>query len=274
MESKVMTRANLMGRRDWIASAIGLGAIGAGAIARAATGLFEAIEVNHVALRVADLATSEEFYRRVFGAPGIIFERPGQRYLRMGRNFVALFERKPPAMDHFAISIRDYDADAVQHRTETLGLNPRRSSSFAYVLDPDGIEVQIAHAEHEVHSAVVRERPETSVFRGDGVDHVAFRVSDLERSRDYYQRLFGLPVRRQSSSSCFLGIGESNFLALFQGSPAGMAHFCISVEGYLPDQAVERATRGGLDPRRSGNRVYFDDPDGLEVQIASSSLEP
>jgi len=157
-----MTRATLIGRREWIANAIGVGAIGAGAVARAASGVFEAIEVNHVALRVEDLATSEDFYRRVFGAPGIIFERPGQRYLRMRRNFVALFEREPPAMDHFAISISDYDADAVQHQTETLGLRPRRSSSFVYVLDPDGIEVQIAHAEHEVHSPVVREPPETA----------------------------------------------------------------------------------------------------------------
>jgi len=176
-------------------------------------------------------------------------------------------------MDHFAISIRDYDADAVQHRAETLGLNPRRSSSFVYVLDPDGIEVQIAHAEHEVHSPVVREGPDASVFRGDGIGHVALHVSDVERSRDYYVRLFGLPVRRQGSSSCFLGVGENNFLALLRGSPTGMAHFCISVEGYDPDRAVDQATRGGLDPRRSGDRVYFDDPNGLEVQIASTSLE-
>jgi len=263
-----MRTPRLIGRREWIA-----GALGVGALARTAPGAFEPIEVNHVALRVADLEASEQFYRRVFGTPGIIFERPGQRYLRLDGNFVALFEREPPAMDHFAISIRDYDADAVERRTGALGLSPRRSSSFVYVLDPDGIEVQIAHAEHEVHSPVVREPPETSVFRGVGIGHVALRVADLERSRDFYQRLFGLPVLRQGPGSCFLGVG-GNFLALFRGSPVGMAHFCISIEGYEPDRAAERASRAGLAPRRSGDRVYFDDPSGHEVQIAAHSLAP
>lgn len=261
-----MEKPLLIGRREWIA-----GALGAGLAARAtAAPLFEPIEVNHIALRVSGLAESEEFYRRVFGAPGIIFERPGQRYLRMDRNFVALFESAEPAMDHFAISVRDYDADGVERAAEAAGLSPRRSSSFVYVLDPDGIEVQIAHAEHEVHSPVVREAPATSVFRGVGVNHVALRVSDVDRSRDYYQRLFGLPVLRQNAGSCFLGIG-GNFLALFRGSAAGMDHFCISVEGFDPDEAEARLAREGLDPRRAGSRLYFDDPDGLEVQISARS---
>ena len=176
-------------------------------------------------------------------------------------------------MDHFAISVEGYDADAVQRETETLGLNPRRSSSFVYVLDPDGIEVQIAHPEHEVDSPVVREPPTTSVFRGNGVNHVALRVSDLERWGEFYQKLFGRPVVGQTSRSCFLGLRE-NFLALFAGSPTGMHHFCISVEEYTADEAVKLASREGLNPRRSGNRVYFDDPSGLEVQVASGSHQP
>jgi catechol 2,3-dioxygenase-like lactoylglutathione lyase family enzyme len=261
----------LIGRREWIAGTIG--AVAAARAARAASGAFEAIEVNHVALRVANIEKSEEFYRKMFGAPGIIFEKPGQRYMRLQRNFVALFERDEPAMDHFAISIKGYDADTAQSKTEALGLKPRRSSTFVYVHDPDGIEVQIAHPEHEVHSPVVREPPATSVFRGNGVNHVALHVSDIERSREYYQKLFGLPVVRKTSSSCFLGVGE-NFLALFKSSSAGMAHFCVSVDDYAADEATKQASGAGLSPRRSGNRVYFDDPNGLEVQVASRSHQP
>jgi len=264
-----MKGPTFIGRREWMAAMVGAGV----AARAAATGAFRPLEINHVALRVASLGESEEFYRRMFGAPGIIFERPGQRYLRVGRNFVALFEGGEPALDHFAISIEGYDADAVQRQTESLGLSPRRSSTFVYVHDPDGIEVQIAHAEHEVHSPVVREAPETSLFRGSGVNHVALRVSDLDRSREFYQGLFGLPVIRQSSGSCFLGIA-ANFLALFQGSRTGMDHFCLSVDGYSPDEAVRLLSGDGLNPRRSGNRVYFDDPNGLEVQLASASQRP
>ena len=103
--------------------------------------------------------------------------------------------------------------------------------------------------------------------------HMGICVSDLERSREFYQKLFGLPVVRQTSSNCFLGLRE-NFLALFAGSPTGMDHFCISVDGYAPDEAVKLASREGLNPRRSGARVYFDDPNGLEVQVASGSHQP
>lgn len=265
-----MSRFNLLSRRQWI---VAMAAAGVGARRAEAAGTFQAVEVNHVALRVADLAASEEFYRKMFGAPGIIFERPGQRYMRMGRNFVALFEKDEPAMDHFAISVEGYDADAVETTTADLGLKPRRSSSFVYVHDPDGIEVQIAHAEHEVHSPVVREAPASSVFRGTGVNHVALRVSDVDRSRDFYQGLFGLPVVRQSQSNCFLGMGE-NFLALFRGEQPGMDHFCISVEGYEPEGAAETLSKEGFKPRREGERLYFQDPNGLTIQLAPPAHRP
>ena len=138
------------------------------ALLRAAEpGAFRALEVNHVALRVSNLARSEEFYRTRFGAPGIIFEKPGQRYMRMGKNFVALFQKDEPAMDHFAISIEGYDPGAVEATTRSMGLETRQSSSLVYVQDPDGIEVQITHAEHEMASPVVRQAPASSTFCRD-----------------------------------------------------------------------------------------------------------
>jgi catechol 2,3-dioxygenase-like lactoylglutathione lyase family enzyme len=49
----------------------------------------------------------------------------------------------------------------------------------------------------------------------------------------------------------------------------GMDHYCYSVEDYAADDAVKRLEAAGLKPRRQDDRVYFDDPDGLEVQVAS-----
>jgi catechol 2,3-dioxygenase-like lactoylglutathione lyase family enzyme len=241
--------------------------------ALAADAAFRPVEINHVALRVADLKASEEFYRTRFGAPGIIFERPGQRYMRMGPNFVALFERGDAAMDHFAISIEAYDPDAVEEKLRQMGLKARRTSSFVYVHDPDGMEVQVAHAEHEVHSPVVREKPSESVFQGNGINHVALRVDDLDRSREFYQRLFGFPVVRSGPASCFLGVNR-NFLALFRGDSAGMDHFCISIDGFDANAVVAKLKELGETPRREQERVYFPDPSGLSVQVASADHEP
>jgi catechol 2,3-dioxygenase-like lactoylglutathione lyase family enzyme len=257
-------------RRRFVATGLAAGELARGAGPK---GLFEAFEVNHVALRVRSLSESEEFYRTTFGAPGIIFEKPGQRYMRMGENFVALFERGEPAMDHFAISVRGYDADAAEAAARREGLEPRRSSAFVYVHDPDGIEVQIAHEEHEVHSPVVREKPANSVLEGNGINHVALNVREIRRSRDYYQRLFGLPVLAQGARNCFLGVG-GNFLALFQGGEPGMNHFCISVEGFETARTMETGERAGLKIRREQDRLYFPDPNGLTVQVAAFDHGP
>ena len=46
-----------------------------------------------------------------------------------------------------------------------------------------------------------------STFQGMEINHVALGVTNVPGSRDFYQKHFGLPVVRQSSSSCFLGMG-------------------------------------------------------------------
>jgi len=50
-----------------------------------------------------------------------------------------------------------------------------------------------------------------STFQGVGLNHIAIRVTNVKRSRDFYQKLLGLPVIRESQDSCFLGLGK-NFL--------------------------------------------------------------
>ena len=59
-----------------------------------------------------------------------------------------------------------------------------------------------------------------STFQGMGLNHIAIRVSNVQRSRDFYEKVFGLPLIRESESSCFLGLGK-NFLTLFQNQTPG-----------------------------------------------------
>ncbi len=108
-----------------------------------------------------------------------------------------------------------------------------------------------------------------STFRSQGLNHIALRVTDIARSRDFYMRHFGVRVLQESAQSCFLGVGANNFVALFRSDAAGLDHYCYTIEGYDPDACVRTLKELGLNPRRTSNRVYFDDPDGIEVQIAS-----
>ncbi len=112
---------------------------------------------------------------------------------------------------------------------------------------------------------------ESNTFQATGLDHVALNVSSVPRSRDFYIKHLGLKVIRDGGEdNCFLGNGDKFFLTLFKGERPGLNHYCYAIKGYDVDRAEEKLKAAGLKPRKEGNRVYFPDPDGIEVQVAGS----
>jgi catechol 2,3-dioxygenase-like lactoylglutathione lyase family enzyme len=110
---------------------------------------------------------------------------------------------------------------------------------------------------------------EGSTFQATGLDHVALNVRNVPRSRDFYIKHLGLKVLRESGEdNCFLGSGDGFFLTLFKGEQPGLNHYCYAIKGYNVDQAEEKLKAAGFKPRREGNRIYFPDSDGIEVQVA------
>jgi metallothiol transferase len=112
------------------------------------------------------------------------------------------------------------------------------------------------------------EEKSTSTFHATGLNHLALRVSDVQRSRDFYVKHLGLSLMRESSANAFLQCGESNFVALFGGGDPGMDHYCYTIDDYEPGDVIKRLKNEGFDPQRRENRVYFSDPDGLTVQLS------
>src|SRR3954451_17485804 len=112
---------------------------------------------------------------------------------------------------------------------------------------------------------------EGSTFQATGLDHVALNVSSVPKSRDFYIKHLGLKVIRDGGEdNCFLGGGDAFFLTLFKGERPGLNHYCYAIKGYDADRAEEKLKAAGLKPRREENRVYFPDPDGIEVQVEGS----
>ena len=115
-----------------------------------------------------------------------------------------------------------------------------------------------------------------STFKAVGLNHIALRVTDVLRSREFYKKHLGLKVTRDGGErNCFMTCGE-NFVALFQGDQAQMDHYCYSIKNYDVNRAEAKLKEHDLKPRvvRDAGRIYFKDPDGLTVQLAAGDHKP
>jgi len=102
--------------------------------------------------------------------------------------------------------------------------------------------------------------------RAIGINHVALEVSDLERSLEFYGRLFELRLRGRSACAAFVDLGDQ-FLALMRGRtgpPDAARHFGLVVDD--KEAARQALTAAGADVL-PGRRLDFLDPDGNRVEV-------
>jgi catechol-2,3-dioxygenase len=114
---------------------------------------------------------------------------------------------------------------------------------------------------------------ESSTFKATSLNHIALNTPDIAVSRDFYAKHLGMTVSREGANNCFMTCGD-NFVAFFKSQESSMNHYCYSVENFDVKKAETRLRAEGLAPRREGNRIYFQDPHGLTVQLASGTHAP
>ena len=98
------------------------------------------VGVNHVALQVDDIEEAVAFYTDLFRATDV-GRIPGAAFIRMGDQFLALFERGPRTEEpHFGLVVDD--KEAVRRALDEAGIDvlPGR---FFDIRDPSGNRVQI-----------------------------------------------------------------------------------------------------------------------------------
>jgi lactoylglutathione lyase len=124
-----------------------------------------------------------------------------------------------------------------------------------------------------------------------GTGHIGLNVTDIDRSRGFYEEVFGLRVARESTEEgrryLFLGDGERLVLTLWQQSEGrfekvrpGLHHLSFEVptiedveraEARLRELGVHFHHEGVVahgDGAASGG-IFFEDPDGIRLEIYS-----
>lgn len=99
------------------------------------------VGINHVALQVDDIEEAVAFYTDLFEPTDVNRSVPGAAFLRMGDQFLALFERGPRTEEpHFGLVVDD--KEAARRSLEEAGVEvlPGR---FFDIRDPSGNRVQI-----------------------------------------------------------------------------------------------------------------------------------
>ena len=112
----------------------------------AQTGGLRGTGIDHVSILVSDLQHSATFYQSLFGMTPVSEDKPNQ-ILRLGqkRTIVSLRHEGPSGIvDHFAISVENFNEQAVTEQLKQHGLTPQRNVQFGFhIKDPDGVVVQI-----------------------------------------------------------------------------------------------------------------------------------
>lgn len=115
---------------------------------------FRCRELNHVTLRVRDLARSKQFYSTLLSLP-LLNENKDSCRLSLGRGFLSLWQDSAPGFDHWCVGVepfthsragaQDRTRDSVREilKHEGFSLRQDEGDSTIYVLDPDENVVQL-----------------------------------------------------------------------------------------------------------------------------------
>src|SRR5712692_9952898 len=284
--------------------------------------------LNHMTLYVSDPKRSMEFYQGLFGMPVQARQSTaGSGLLRIGTGpqcvalAVAGADRKI-GIDHFCMTTPGFNAGELFKtlaghgvaKSETPGpmkawARMRGDTLEFHLGDPDGIVVQLQDPSYcggtgplgNMCFATPGPAPRKGLIAVRDLSHFTLTVSDPARSRAFYQDLFGMRIQaHQGPASPLLAVGSGpQFLALGGGGAngatprtPGIAHACLTMEGFNPDKVLKILADFGVKPRgaargpagpmvsyvstrmedRGGAKggtpeLYFTEPDGIVMQL-------
>jgi catechol 2,3-dioxygenase-like lactoylglutathione lyase family enzyme len=292
-----------------------------GLMAQQARPVVQTRRLNNVMIAVSNLERSTAFYEKLFGPPvrqgdTVVF-RVGE-----GPHFFALTAVGSGAKPNFlsyGMTVADFDAERVMRTLAELGvggaqITRRGDTPELFVPDPNGIKIQLQHTAYGygsgVRGDVLPSAPKAvakSAFQLKTINHVTLTIANGAREKEFYQTVFGLPIRVMQGTGATLAIGEGTDGIVFNpttnnpNAMSGVNHACFTIENFDVERVMAILTDNGLEPIEAGNpalikpltcrvrwrqranngggptsplgtpELYFTDPDNIPIQLQDVS---
>ena len=117
--------------------------------------------------------------------------------------------------------------------------------------------------------------PKEQGLKAVTLNHVTVRVPDVQKTSQFYQEFFGMPLRQHSEKTHILGVGKSFFGIEQKGTPAGLDHYDFGIAGFDADAVLAKLKARNLKVEPGGTKESFKfwDPDGFLVQLNGPEYE-
>lgn len=107
------------------------------------------------------------------------------------------------------------------------------------------------------------------------INHVSLSVTDIDKSREFYQGLFGAPVVSKQSNGINIAMGSASFLGLYKmGGTPSIHHLCFGLQETVETAGAfleKHNVKPQIRDRDGVKELYFRDPDNIMVQLQEQS---
>jgi catechol-2,3-dioxygenase len=111
---------------------------------------------------------------------------------------------------------------------------------------------------------------QTAPFTSTRIDHISVQTTSLERSIEFYTKVFGLKVLSEDKPNKIARMGVTKVIvSLHEKAPVGIVdHYAIAIDNFDRAKVTEELAKLGLKAEEHLDYGFFvRDPEGVPVQI-------
>jgi catechol 2,3-dioxygenase-like lactoylglutathione lyase family enzyme len=114
---------------------------------------------------------------------------------------------------------------------------------------------------------------QSTPFSSTRIDHISIQVTDMARSIEFYEKIFGLKILGEDKENEIVRMGVTRIIvSLHRKPPVGIVdHFAIAIDNFDRDAVTAELAKHGLQAQENLDYgFYVRDPEGIPVQIVGT----